>query len=131
MIRNMGRMYGKISGRNIAIAGVVIIAVIIVIALVTIVPIIAKPTVVTLTGTVTTTGTGTTPERITFTSYKTGSTYVAAVYDHSYSIQLPNGETYKVKITYKFLGLITVGEADAGTLDLDSSESSIVRNWVG
>jgi len=111
-------------------AGVVIIAIIIAVAVTTTVPGIVKPKIVTLTGTVTTTGTGTIPEKITFISYKTGNTYVAAVYDHSYSIQLPNGETYNVKITYKFLGLVTVGEADAGTLDLDSSEPFIVRNWV-
>ena len=111
-------------------AGVVITVIIIIIYVITTVPGIAKPKAVTLTGTITTTGTGTTPERITFISYKTGNTYVAAVYDRSYSIQLPNGETYNVKITYKFLGLVTVGEADAGTLDLDSSEPFIVRNWV-
>jgi len=127
----MANGYGKVTSKSIAIAGIVIIVIIVVIEVVTGVPGIMKPKVVTLTGTVTTTGTGTTPERITFTSYKTGSTYVVAVYDHSYSIQLLNGETYKVKITYKFLGLVTVGEADAGTLDLDSSEPSIVRNWVG
>ena len=111
-------------------AGVVIIAIIIIIYVITTVPGMAKPKAVTLTGTVTTTGTGTTPERIIFISYKTGNTYVAAVYDHSYSIQLPNDDTYNVKITYKFIDLITVGEVDAGTLDLDSSEPSIVRNWV-
>jgi len=111
-------------------AGVVILAIIIAIAVATNFPGVAKPKVVTLTGTVMTTGTGTTPQRITFISSKTGNTYVATIYDHNYSIQLPNDDTYNVKITYKFMDLVAVGEVDAGILDLDSSESSIVRNWV-
>lgn len=94
-----------------------------------------KPKEVTLTGTVTTTGTGTIPEKITFTSMRDGKTYVAAVVGGgnpgTYSITLPNGDSYKVTITWKILGLITGGTADAGTLNLDTFETSIEKNWAG
>ena len=93
-----------------------------------------KPKDVTLTGTVTTTGTGTTPEKITFTSMRDGKTYVAAVSGGNpgtYTITLPNGDSYKVAITWKILGLLTGGTADAGTLNLDTFETSIEKNWAG
>ena len=93
-----------------------------------------KPKDVTLTGTVTTTGTGTTPEKITFTSMRDGKTYVAAVSGGNpgtYTITLPNGDSYKVTITWKILGLLTGGTADAGTLNLDTFETSIEKNWAG
>jgi len=93
-----------------------------------------KPKEVTLTGTVTTTGTGTTPEKITFTSMRDGKTYVAAVVGGgnpgTYTITLPNRDSYKVTITWKFLGF-TGGTADAGTLNLDTFETSIEKNWAG
>lgn len=97
---------------------------------------IIKPKEVTLTGTVTTTGTGTNPEKITFTSMSNNKDYVAACTGGGnpapYSITLPNGDSYKVTITWKTLfGLITGGNADAGTLNLDSSQSSITENWAG
>ena len=95
---------------------------------------IIKPKDVTLTGTVTTTGTNTYPEKITFTSIRDSKTYVAAVSGGgnpgAYSIILPNGDSYKVSITWKFLG-ITFGTGDAGTLNLDTFEKSIERNWAG
>jgi len=93
-----------------------------------------KPKEVTLTGTVTTTGTGTTPEKITFTSLRDGKTYVAAVSGGNpgtYTITLPNGDSYEVTITWKILGLLTGGTADAGTLNLDTFETSIEKNWAG
>jgi len=94
-----------------------------------------KPKEVTLTGTVTTTGTGTTPEKITFTSMRDGKTYVAVVVGGgnpgTYTISLPNGDSYKVTITWKILGLLTGGTADAGTLNLDTFETSIEKNWAG
>jgi hypothetical protein len=93
-----------------------------------------KPKEVTLTGTVTTTGTGTTPEKITFTSVRDETIYVAAVTGGNpgtYSISLPNGDSYSVKITWKILGLVTGGDADAGTLNLDTFEESIEKNWAG
>ena len=91
---------------------------------------IVKPKEVTLTGTVTTTGTGTSPEKITFKSLSDGQTYVANANGGTYSITLPNSDSYGVTITWKFLG-ITGGTADAGTLNLDSTEASITRNWAG
>jgi hypothetical protein len=90
----------------------------------------AKPKEVALSGTVTTTGTGTSPEKITFTSEKNGNTYVANANGGTYSISLPNEDTYKVTITWKVLG-ITGGNADAGTLNLDTTEASMVKNWAG
>jgi len=97
-------------------------------------PFTNKPTEVTLTGTVTTTGTGTMPEKITFTSMSDQKTYVAAVSGGgnpgTYGITLPNQDSYKVTITWKFWG-ITGGNADAGTLNLDTTDDSIVRNWAG
>ena len=95
----------------------------------------AKPEDVELTGTVTTTGTGATPEKITFTSMRDDKTYVIdCVGDGNpatYSISLPNEDSYTVKITWKAFGLFTGGEADAGTLNLDETNESIVRNWAG
>lgn len=90
----------------------------------------AKPKEVALSGTVTTTGTGTSPEKITFTSEKNGNTYVANANGGTYSISLPNEDTYKVTITWKVLG-ITGGNADAGTLNLDTTEATMVKNWAG
>lgn len=119
------------------IAAVVIVVV--VIALVSIyilsqTPGIGKPQEVTLTGTVTTTGTGTSPEKITFTCNRDGMTYVVAVSGGNpgtYTMCLPNCESYKVTITWKILGLITGGDADAGTLNLDCYEETLVKNWAG
>lgn len=94
-----------------------------------------KPEEVELTGTVTTTGTGTTPEKITFMSMSDGKTYVAACEGGgnpaTYCISLPNEDSYKVTITWKAFGLVTGGDADAGTLNLDETEETIVRNWAG
>jgi len=96
---------------------------------------IIKPKDVTLTGTVTTTGTGTTPVKITFTSIKTNLDYVAACTGGgnpaNYNISLPNGDTYKVFITWKFLGVTGGSPADAGTLNLDTYSSSMMQNWAG
>ena len=97
-------------------------------------PGIGKPKEVTLTGTVTTTGLGTSPEKITFTCNRDGMTYVTAVSGGNpgtYSIDLPNGDSYSVKITWQVLGLVTGGDADAGTLNLDCDDDSLVKNWAG
>lgn len=119
-----------------AVPAIIIVVVIIALAIYFIVqtPGFIKPREVTLNGTVTTTGTGTTPEKITFTSMRDGKTYVAAVSGGNpgaYTINLPNGDSYKVTITWKVLGLFTGGTADAGTLNLDTFEASIEKNWAG
>jgi hypothetical protein len=44
---------------------------------------------------------------------------------------LPNEDTYTVTITWKAFGAIPGGDADAGTLNLNETEESIVRNWAG
>jgi archaellin len=119
---------------NIALAivaiAIIVVAVVAYVALTTNSFAPAKPKEVALSGTVTTTGTGTSPEKITFKSNKKGSTYVANANGGSYSISLPNEDTYKVTITWKVLG-ITGGDADAGTLNLDTTETSMVKNWAG
>lgn len=93
-----------------------------------------KPATVTVSGSVTTTGTLTNPEKITFTSETTGNTYVAScsggMNPASYSISLPNGDTYTVTITWKALG-VTGGNANAGTLNLNTFNSNLEENWSG
>lgn len=95
---------------------------------------IFKPSTVAVTGYVETVGTGTYPQKITFISHKTGNKYVSTMlnrarYKVDYMINLKNLDTYKVKITWAVAG-ITVNECDAGTLNLDSFQSTIYRNWA-
>jgi hypothetical protein len=122
----------KSSGyRNIGIGvGIAVGVIIAVIAIYFLFMVATKPKEVLVSGTVTTTGTGTSPQMVTFTSMRNGKTYVANANGGSYSISLPNGDSYSVTITWKFLG-ITGGNADAGTLNLDTTETSITRNWAG
>lgn len=88
----------------------------------------------TLAGTVTTTGAGTNPEKITFTSMRDSKTYVAAVSGGgnpgTHSIILPNADSYNVTIGWRSYGIFS-GDANAGTLNLDTFEKSIERNWAG
>jgi hypothetical protein len=56
---------------------------------------------------------------------------VAPIIDGYYSVTLPNADSYKVAITWKFLKLFKGETADAGTLNLDTYESQIARNWAG
>jgi len=127
--------------KNRDVAGLVIVLVVLVVIVIGVVVYyetnggigILKPKDVTLTGTVTTTGTGTTPQKITFTNLSNQEAYVAACNGgnpSSYSITLPNGNNYSVIITWKFLG-VTGGNATAGTLNLDSSSSTMIENWAG
>ena len=92
---------------------------------------VGKPSDVVVSGTVTTTGLGTSPQLVTFTSQSTGNPYVANANGGTYSITLPNRDTYSVTITYKVLGLTLGSTASAGTLNLDTTQSSITENWVG
>ena len=93
---------------------------------------IGKPSDVLVSGTVTTTGTY--PQKITFTSESTGNPYVANVNAGTYSITLPNHDTYNATITYgrtiSSAGVIAA-TANVGTLNLDTTQSSITENWVG
>ncbi len=121
------------TGRNLAIGLILAIIVIVIVVAMAVpgsVPGISKPSQVVLSGTVTTTGTGTSPEKITFTSETTGNNYVADANGGTYSVTLPNQDTYSVSITWKFLG-ITGGTADAGTLNLDSASATMTENWSG
>jgi flagellar basal body-associated protein FliL len=129
----------KSSNRKIAI----VIAVVVIVIIVGVVAYylynsvgIGKPSQVTLTGLVTTTGADTRPEKITFTSVTTGYTYVADVSGGgnpaNCSITLPNGDSYTVTITWvnTIFGSIG-GNADAGTLNLNTRQSSITEDWAG
>jgi len=122
-----------ISSIAVAIVVIAIVAVGVVAYVILTTP--AKPKEIELSGTVTTTGTATTPEKITFTSIRDNKTYVAACVGGgnpaTYSIVIPNGDSYKVTITWKAFGIITGGDADAGTLNLDETEPAIVKNWAG
>jgi len=92
-----------------------------------------KPKDVTVAGTVTTLGIHTTPEKITFTSLSNKVDYPSDcnVGNPSYySISVPNGQSYNVTITWKYVGLTNGGTVDAGTLNLDETQSSITRNWA-
>lgn len=129
----------KSANRKIAIViGVIVIVIIAGIALYYLYNTVGfiKPSEVTLTGTVTTTGANTRPEKITFTSSTTGNTYVATASGGgnpaTYTITLPNGDTYTVTITWvnTILGIIG-GNANAGTLNLNTFQSSITENWAG
>jgi len=88
---------------------------------------IIKPSQVTVSGSVSTTGTGTYPQSITFIS-NSGAPYVGSISGKTYEVVLPNVNTYSVKIKWAALG-ITGGECNAGTLDLDSIESSATYSW--
>jgi hypothetical protein len=97
-----------------------------------------KPSQVNLYGTVTTTGANTRPEKITFTSLTTGHTYVVATIGEGnpadYTIyNIPNGDSYSVTITYvnTIWGSLFGGDANAGTLDLNTFQSSIRIDWSG
>jgi hypothetical protein len=114
------------------ISSAVVIAILVVYFVLTS-PGVLKPSEVALAGAVTV-GTGSIPEKITFTNTQCGTTFAAGVSGEgnfgAYSIILPNGYSYNVTITLKSGGLI--GEdVDAGTLNLDTFEASITRNWVG
>jgi hypothetical protein len=95
-------------------------------------PGILKPSEVALAGSVTVDA-GDVPEKITFTSTRCGTPYAAAVSGEGnsgeYSVVLPNGYSYNVTITLK--SGETEGEMDVGTLNLDTFEASVTRNWVG
>ena len=95
---------------------------------------IFKPKEVTLTGTVTTTGTDAAPQNITFTSLSTQEDYVVICTGGGnpahYSIILPNGDSYKVTITWKSIEL-TQGSTDAGTLNLDTGNQELTKDWAG
>jgi hypothetical protein len=120
------------------ILAIVLIAIILIVFVPGIIPGVSipggKPAFVTVAGTVTTTGTGTNPEKITFTSETNGNTYVAACAGGgnpgSYTISLPNGDTYRVTIAWQFIG-ITGGNANAGTLNLNTFSDNMSMNWSG
>lgn len=89
----------------------------------------SKPSTVTVGGTVTTVGTATYPQKITFTSYTNHKQYVNAVNNKVYSISLPNPDSYQVTITWASLG-VTGGDCNAGTLNLDTFDPDINRDWT-
>lgn len=125
--------------RNIGIGiGIAVGVIIAVIAIYVVFMTPTKPKEVMVSGAAYMSGTGKSPEKITFTSMRNGYTYVAFAYDirgvgGSYSISLPNGDSYKVTITWKAFDYLPSagGNADAGTLNLDTSETEFYENWEG
>jgi hypothetical protein len=124
------------TGRNVVIGVIVIIgviaAVLIVMNIPGFVPGVGKPGTVTVSGLVITVRTGTVPQKVTFTSMRNAATYVTNVAGGNpgtYSIDLPNGDSYSVSIAWTFLGI--PGNADAGTLNLDTFDKTILKNWQG
>jgi len=92
-----------------------------------------KPEEVELSGTVTINRTAAIPQNITFTSISDGTNYVATCEGGGnpadYSITLPNEDTYQVTITSKVFGLIHDGNTNAGTLTLNQTKTSIIKDW--
>lgn len=92
-----------------------------------------KPEAVELSGTVTTNRTAGIPQNITFTSMSDGTNYVAVCEGGGnpadYSITLPNEDTYQVTVTSTVFGLIGGGGTDAGTLNLDETKTSLIKDW--
>jgi hypothetical protein len=93
---------------------------------------IIRPKGVTVTGTVTATVAGTF-EKITFTSLSNGATYLTVANGETYSITIPNDDSYNVTIAWKLFG-ITGGNAtlnaNEGTLNLDTTQPSVTENWA-
>jgi hypothetical protein len=90
-----------------------------------------RPKRLTVTGTVTAAVAGTL-EKITFANLSNGLSYVADVNGETYSITLPNYDSYNVTIAWKLFG-ITGGKAMVNwndTLNLDTTQSSVTENWA-
>lgn len=87
---------------------------------------------VTVSGTVTTTGLGTHPTAIQFVNTVTGATFTAAVVSNSYSIELPNQQTYSVTVSWSGL-LGASGSFDAGTLRVNAGvgTTTMSQNFSG
>jgi hypothetical protein len=91
-----------------------------------------SPKGVTVAGTVTAAVAGTF-EKITFTGLSNGVSYVVGANGETYSISLPDGDSYNVTIAWKLFGT-TGGNAilnwNEGTLNLDTTRSSVTENWA-
>ncbi len=88
------------------------------------------PDSVTLTGTVSSVNGENVAEKITFTCLSSRNDFVSEVSGGNfgtYSITLPNNHSYKVTITWQGSGTTS----ETATLDLNSHEASLERNWVG
>jgi len=87
---------------------------------------------VTVSGKITTTGIGTSPTGIMFVSGDTGETFTAPAVGNSYSITLPNQQTYRVTVSWS--GLLGVrGTFDAGTLKVNVGvgTTTMTQNFAG
>jgi hypothetical protein len=94
--------------------------------------IVPSPSSVTLIGSVSSATGLKVPELIIFTNLSSGSSYesyVSGGMSGTYAVTLPNGYSYKVTVTWALKG--GGGSVDLGTLDLNSREAAITRNWVG
>lgn len=88
-----------------------------------------KPSRVVLTGLIQVTGADIAYEKVNFTSLRDNTTYVASVVSGVYNISLPNGDSYEVTIIAYFVGYPNGRAYAAGTLDLNTNETSLRRDW--
>lgn len=84
------------------------------------------PPYVTLSGQVRTTGLNTIPTDLTFTA-SDGSIYRATIEGNHYSVQLPNPESYTVKVHYT-VSPIGSGDCNIGTFWLKTTDTSGTAN---
>jgi hypothetical protein len=96
--------------------------------------VVTTPTVpkqVTVSGTFSTNGVGTTPVAIHFISSASGISYPGQTSGNSYTVVLPNPDTYTVKIDGSNFGGIGGGTCTAGNLPLyEQFPVSVVANWA-
>lgn len=90
----------------------------------------SPPTSITVSGTLSTTGTGASPTALNFVSVTTGVSYPATISGSTYTISVPNTDTYNINIHWKTL--VDSGTCSAGTIPLFigyAEASSVTANW--
>jgi hypothetical protein len=77
------------------------------------------------------TKTDTYPASVEFTNTATGQVFLAVAVNGEYSVQLPNRETYRVNVSWNMIPENRTGNAQAGTLALNSNDHSFPfdANW--
>jgi len=75
--------------------------------------------------------TDTYPASVEFTNTATGQVFLAVAVNGEYSVQLPNRESYLVNVSWNMIPENTTGNAQAGTLALNSNDHSFSfdANW--
>jgi hypothetical protein len=75
--------------------------------------------------------TDTYPASVEFTNTATGQVFLAVAVNGEYSVQLPNRESYRVNVSWNMIPENKTGNAQAGTLALNSNDHSFTfnANW--